>query len=735
MAKSSGDSQRQLPLFAIFVHYTLEPDEAKNPIASGLPGRLRGDLEYLNRLLQPDNGWQGFAFVFIDRGWTDYVSLNTDPAKAQWTFQEAFDLGLELGALRMHWEVHPELEKGRIRLITLADLRKFTNTLRETLPPEDKGKLAQYLVGERDTLLYDAPKVIEAAIRIANIGRQIPILRFDDDVIFHGVRHPNLEDPGAEEARARDSIERLCKEYKRLTDDPEISYFVFSGSYLDAETTNRFEQPASNLGKGKNDLCHALNGFATRAMQLAQEDVDRTKEVVVSLGKLQDPKDSQPFQKKRDKLLEDTPVAISAKAIGDFMRGLDKFGANPFLQVISGAGLCLSDGAILDLPPFSNMRQNVVWIDDHLKYSLHHELHHFGFCKDKQHVARVVEAPFAQARHPDPIAKQVNLYNVRWHVCNYLPRLLLGCIADAWLRADVKLKHKLQDLDDKEFEDLFENVPKEYAKEFFDVVTRGWPDDDGESKAKLEATLWRIAKKRLTELTEFFQLAIFKNTFLRLFAAGPGQEWADPWDKLGFSRSIVPEGLARAVDSLPDDAPKGNREADGENATSDLSLADSVQMLIEDFLQYMSFCAFWRHFVVSARSLLNRKERRGEALWLLPEPLPPSSGPPAAPLTDTILSIVDDLQSNEPRQQRRGAGEFRTYMSLVGKRVPDEIDEEIDRLLKEGANSPIEWNPLLNYILNSVIPDLPMRVLRLLEEAEDESVRNAASELLRMLDE
>jgi len=604
-------SAGQRPLFGLFVHYGLNADEAKNPNGRELERRLKRDLKYLNKLLEPNEGWQGFAFVFIDVGWVDILAHTGRPI-------DHVKLAEELGELT--GGISRKL-KQRIKLITFAKLAELLEVLEKILPKQHQDKLWRYLTGEKDKLLYDAPKVIEAAIRIANIGRQIPILRFDDDVVFHGARDPS--DPEAVQ-RTRKSIERLCEEYKRLSDDPEISYFAFSGSYLDSKTTERFETQNSEL-EGDEYLLHGLNGFATRAVQLAQCTWELGKALMKKHESLLEelpldgpPSGETPKAKKLretvDVVLKSEGIQLEVDAIAHFMCGLDKFGANPFLQVISGAGLCLSDSAILDLPPFSNMRQNVVWIDDHLKYSLHHELHHFGFCQDKDLVARVVDAPFQQTRHANP--KALRLYDARWHLREYLPRLVLGCVADAWLRADVRLKRKLEGLSLRQFKTVFNEVPGTYAKRYFDVVIGGWPNVA--AQRELRTDLWEKARTRLLALCSFFNHDEFRGTFLELFNSGP----REPWKRLGFFQSIVPNGLEKAVESMPENMPQRLKRKKSSTKMTVHSLTEAVLVLMDDFVTYMDFASFWRHFVFAVRSLLNRKEHRKEALWLLPEPLP-----------------------------------------------------------------------------------------------------------------
>jgi hypothetical protein len=113
-------------------------------------------------------------------------------------------------------------------------------------------------------------------------------------------------------------------------------------------------------------------------------------------------------------------------------KGIASMGSHPETSVISGAALVLSDGAILDLPPFSNFRLNVMWIDDHLKYELHKALGHFEgkFGDDDAIPGRLDEHVYKDRL----LAGQNNLRPYTFGV--YIPTLFFGIIMDSWIRAE-----------------------------------------------------------------------------------------------------------------------------------------------------------------------------------------------------------------------------------------------------------------------------------------------------------
>jgi hypothetical protein len=130
--------------------------------------------------------------------------------------------------------------------------------------------------------------------------------------------------------------------------------------------------------------------------------------------------------------------------------GISEIGAHPLVSVISGAFLCLSHGAILDLPPFSNFGLNVSWIDDHLKYCLHRELRHLTSVE-----LTLSEASLSDAKLDDVMVAKARprIQNLPSYVLeHYLPTLLWGAIFDAWVNPDPLLKCRPDDLSETQRE-------------------------------------------------------------------------------------------------------------------------------------------------------------------------------------------------------------------------------------------------------------------------------------------
>jgi hypothetical protein len=593
-------------LFLIFVHYGLDSkfkkeweisDDLEDLISLGLPqgdtffnalfDQMKPRLLNLYKLLKScdNDSIHGFAYVFLDPGWTALLN-------AWQTRRTADNLRGSLGALQM--ELKSRLNNvqhsneminlsGRIRIVTAHYLANLV---------KDVPRAFKLFAGETNNLLYDGPKVVEAAIRIANIGRNVPIFRFDDDVIFYKAGETAKGKEKAAEIikkkeetyarKTRRAIKKLRDHFTKVSNDPDLNYFFFSGHYQE-----------------KNNY---IDGFATRFVQLA----DRSESVLKWKGI-------------RDEVCEKFLNSLKGYSKNEEDKPAEKkecgLGANPRGQVISGAGLCLSDSAILDLPPFSNMRQNIIWIDDHLKYALHHELRHFGFRKGTGQVARV-DATFKQSRHNKK--DEPNLKDVKWHLQYYMMRLILGCVVDKWLREIPEIKLKISA---KRFNELMEDEKEEnglkspgaYASKFQNVLLYGWGPDEEKSKKDLKNNLWRLARQRLNEIVDQWKQG-YEGTFLELYMSAPSSRFSE-----FLPESIREGGLVKAVERMPDDYPQ---EISLDELTKkkqiEYTLEEAVVQLTEDFVDYIDLVRSWKDFIRATRNLLNWKRTREVFNWIHP---------------------------------------------------------------------------------------------------------------------
>lgn len=233
-------------------------------------------------------------------------------------------------------------------------------------------ELNQLVLGGGSELFYDCPKVAEAIIRIARRHNPESILRFDQDVEIN-----------------QEGIKALLNTYNNYINYGK-KYSFFSGSYHEHDQSR------------EPDLFW-LNDFAVRTHFLS-----------TSL----DGKTVDDFDQSAD---PNTRFHLDIELAENFIDSIRYIGGNAYNQPISGAGLCISPMAIVQLPPFANVGKNIVWIDDSIKRALHE-----GIGDIELHDIREVPgARFLQDRYDGPIIK---LKDVRWGYNKYLPRLVHGCL-------------------------------------------------------------------------------------------------------------------------------------------------------------------------------------------------------------------------------------------------------------------------------------------------------------------
>ena len=284
---------------------------------------------------------------------------------------------------------------GKFQVIGLEELKPLLEPL-DKLAENSRIPLKQLVLGGGSELYYDCPKVVEAIIRVARRHKREPIFRFDVDVA--------VEEQG---------VQKLIDQYEDLVDDKH--YFFFSGTYFYHNFTQDPERFLLNdysarlhfLSIGRNDGA-SLKDYLDRAKinldTIRSKRLDNVEEYMNSVEI--DPR-AIPF--KLDPTLSQY-----------FIDKLPSIGANVFAQPISGAGLCISQMAIVQLPPFANVARNIMWIDDSIKRTLHEgigDLNHNDICS-------VTDAKFAQNRYRDG----VTLSDVLWAYNTYLPRLVYGCL-------------------------------------------------------------------------------------------------------------------------------------------------------------------------------------------------------------------------------------------------------------------------------------------------------------------
>lgn len=263
------------------------------------------------------------------------------------------------------------------------------STLIASLYRMDKD-LVKNLAG-RDSFTYDAPKFVEAVIRLARGNDPLlsgdPVLRFDQDVEVN-----------------EDGIDALLKKIHNAI-IRRHGFSFFSGGY------------------GRPDINDAVNDHAVRCHWLANiQDNDQPPYHLIPQGEyfLRDIGEfgatSIPNSKK----------VSASTGMKNYLINLhqgDRSANRDSEQVISGAGLYMSQSAILRLPPFMNFENNIIWVDDYLKRRLHEAIGDLAVA-DLEHVEGGL---FHQDRYPAGIRQS----DLDWAKNTYFYRLISGCIMHA----------------------------------------------------------------------------------------------------------------------------------------------------------------------------------------------------------------------------------------------------------------------------------------------------------------
>jgi hypothetical protein len=346
----------------------------------------------------------------------------------------------------------------RLRFITAIDLHGIFGRITNS---EIADRLKAWIVGDTEGMRYDSPKIVEAIVRLRLLGSGVPVFRVDHDVLFRGEENWNKKN-----LEFSSTIGSCLTAYQLRRDSPNLSSFIFSASY-DHKVLRDTEASSDFHAWGR--------AYATRvfpALPVDQRMIDSTLETIrKNEKKAKKTLKGRVLEKKQREIEADAwdcyatksfNPAIARKFFGfngpDFvasdLAGIGQIGAHPMSSVISGAMLYLSDGAILDLPPFSNFSLNVSWIDDHLKYCLHRELHHLRRPRIKHGINDGRSNKLLAYSKIDGVVMQKSgrklQDDLRKYIFDaYLPTLLRGAILDAWITPEPLLKYRLEELAQK----------------------------------------------------------------------------------------------------------------------------------------------------------------------------------------------------------------------------------------------------------------------------------------------
>jgi len=275
--------------------------------------------------------------------------------------------------------------------------------------------------------------------------------------------------------------------------------------------------------------------------------------------------------------------------------GLTSIGAHPLHSVISGAMLCLSEGAILDLPPFSNFGINVMWIDDHLKYSLHRAMKHFTSGETLDLVpglsdARMDDVTVTKARPPVS-----NLHKYIFDV--YLPTLLWGAVMDAWINSDPILKCRVASLSEDE-KDLWRKAKERQheaplPKAMLEALRKGVFDDRSEEALRKELEVSAIERIQLVRKL-WVEL---KTDNQRTFAS----YWAEGNVKDVFGEQIFQECPDKLWHGIAPGISLDQRIKQIDDLSTPVAL--KLEALMTSTVGYVHWALEWPRFVQIVRSI------------------------------------------------------------------------------------------------------------------------------------
>ena len=514
-------------------------------------------------LNEPDA--HGILVLFVDPGWLSLLNtIGTDfnPVKMAEEFGEIEKIKKRVNTLLKDT---PTL-CDRLRLVTAETLYPILNNLRGGKPGLEATRLKKFLAGTEPGVRYDTTKVVEALVRVRHLGSGIPVLRVDWDALLNDETVSRLLSTLAR------SIPNFCSE---LAANHRVHSYVVSGLY---------DRPLKKP-EGWN-ISDFNKAFATRIfpalVPTAAAILKLDEAAVIEDGVEQDCKlNSESEFTRIVEPLFDRNVMIKYYGLEKSDEGLPGLGSDPVKSVVSGAGMVISEGAILDLPPFSNFRQNVMWIDDYLKYELHRALGHFAQVSTTISVSDSLEAP---CRHPSAkvykdriLAGQGNLRI--YTLGGYIPTLFWGILLDGWIRSEGNPE---------------ERTPFVVALE--DALKRGIFEDS--ERNRLRSALRELAITRINKVIRLWSALKSADdvpSFAALWVGGKDQSirvvlgcLSEPKDKdqwLGWGL------LKKQTPNIKD--------------LSELreSVRRIVEELIEDMCTYIDWTLEWPKFIQSVRAV------------------------------------------------------------------------------------------------------------------------------------
>jgi hypothetical protein len=172
----------------------------------------------------------------------------------------------------------------------------------------------------------------------------------------------------------------------------------------------------------------------------------------------------------------------------------------------------------------------------------------------------------------------------------------------------------MKNLKNGEYNSIINHVPGVYAEYMLKKMPHGWKNSDDDQR-RFQHILWEVALVRLREIVVIWSADEFKNTFIGVLVEGRTHPKYEQVAEL-FPEKLGSLGLRKAVESLPRSYPKIDIETT--DMTGEVSLQDSICILIDDFIDYFDLVDFWKYFVHSVRLLLNTRGTDANMRWIFP---------------------------------------------------------------------------------------------------------------------
>ena len=562
--------------YVLYTHYGYsEADDFKAWSSGTQPEQLAGVrylADHLNELRQllTSPAYEGILVLFYAPGFADSLDgIAMGKQREELLAQNdqirfAAQVGQCVAALL---RTHPEL-RIRVRIVTPIDLYDIFGRMNWATAQN----LRWWFIGKSQAIRYDTPKIVEAIVRLRLLGSGVPVFRLDYDVLFKGDENKDLPDLGLFK-----TVASCLRAYRLRMDEPSVATFLLSASY-----DTRALTPPEN----STSLTAWQGAFATRifpSLPVVTEEIEKVGEEGHTWERYAETVFDSTLARRFYGLAENDLVTEGVAGIG-------RIGAHPIASVISGAMLCLSEGAIFDLPPFSNFTLNVSWIDDHLKYCLHRELRHLTT------IALKIEPLLSDARL-DPIMVQkarAQITDLPSYVLgNYLPTVLWGTVVDAWITANALIKYRPEHLPSAE-QAAWHAIRRHGRSEGVLAAALQTALEKGSfitaERLQLSATLIRVGLQRITEV---------RRQWTNL-TGSRGETFASIWAK-GTVASLFPKlhqrchGIAHQGIGLNDEFTEIFHLND--------YLREDFSTLVDDALEYIEWTLNWPRIVQVVRSV------------------------------------------------------------------------------------------------------------------------------------